>query len=568
VIPVDGDGIVPSVVSFDDDKILVGRKALNRAIVFPELSVRSVKRRMGSDEMIAIAGQQPFSPEKISSIILRYLCDEAMRVGGHDVKKVVITVPAYFSDSQRRATVAAGEMAGLEVVRIINEPTAAGLFYDLVELPEEKKKNQAAKWTYSLVYDLGGGTFDVSILKFSEIIEVVASTGDTRLGGDDFDAAITEFLLEEIKKQNKGLDLSDYRPAVARLTAAAEQAKKDLSQKGFVIIQEALIPVPKGNNPVNLECELTRTNLEEMTKDLVKRTMEFVQNALKEASLKYSDIDRVVMVGGMTRMPLITLELSRLFGDAQLPAVDPDLSVAHGAAIQGSIITGDTLDSILVDVTSHTLSIVALNEDHNLHCVPIIPRNTAIPATRQRVFYTMIGGQEKVELDVYQGESSLLAENTLIGKKYLKLASSPAQTPVEIEFSYDLNGIVHVIAEQRGYGRKVELKIDSRNPKQFTDDIIGRSEFFDGDDDDYDENDDDDDNEGLDAQSGLSESKGINYVVRRVKTALEKMESGPEKTNLSELLVRYQKALATDDNDIEIENLEDELMEKIENLNS
>ncbi|MDR3204185.1 MAG: Hsp70 family protein [Deltaproteobacteria bacterium] len=562
VIPIEGTGIVPSVVSLNGQEFLIGRKALNRAVAFPEESVRSVKRLMGTDKTIEL-GQKSLRPEEISSMILGYLKEEASRLEKIEVQRAVITVPAYFSDAQRRATIEAGELAGLKVERIVNEPTAAALFYDLVKV-EGPQRPSSKNWKYALVYDLGGGTFDVSILKLGEIVEVIASTGDTELGGDDFDKLLSERLKDRILITHK-VDLSGYPPAMARLRAAAEKAKIELSVKGSVMVEEALIPTPEKGKTVSVSMEVTRTELEIMAEPLLRLTMEYVSKALNEASLITSNIDRVIMVGGMTRMPIITKNLSDYFGYAQLPAVDPDLSVSYGAAIQGGLITGESAEQILVDVTAHTLSTESLSMEKSkgftLLCVPIIPRNTPIPAVRSRVFYSINDRQKEAMVTVFQGESEIPKENTLIGKKILALAPAPEGSPIEIEFSYDLNGVVHVVAEQRGFSRRVELRVDSRSPDDFVQYNLSTQGQNNG---------DDDDDESEDAELDTkTEDQGIdlrvNLVVRRAQQLIEKLEPGPKRDQLEAMTLTYRKALVNENSDEgELDKLEEELLKVID----
>jgi molecular chaperone DnaK len=542
VIPVDGDGVVPSVVSFSGDEILVGRKAKNRAIAFPEQSIRSVKRRMGTHDSIVI-GKESYSPEDISAMILRYLCDEAARLEGHKVSNAVVTVPAYFSDAQRRATIEAGKMAGLSVERIINEPTAAALFYDHVNL---SSSSATGSWKHALVYDLGGGTFDVSVLRMSEIIEVLASTGDSRLGGDDFDRCIVDRLVNDIISHG-GPDVSEFPPAAARLSAIAEQAKMRLSFKATVMIEEANIPTPDGRG-CTISMEMSRNDVEDWSSHLLERTVDFVRKSLDEAKLHAKDIDKVLLVGGMTKMPAVPQRLAELFGEANMPPVDPDLSVAMGAAIQGGIISGENVEQILLDVTSHTLSLGVLDLfSGDTICSPIIPRNTQIPATRAKLFRTVQDRQEFVKLEVYQGESELPRENTLIGITRLELAKTEANSPVEVEYSYDLNGIIHLTAEHKGFSKKVEVHFDSRNPQEEHSQEL---------------------NEDLDDDSpderGNQPESSVNFVTHRARTLLEGMPSGPDKISLAALLERYESALADDSDDID--DIEDELLSAMDEL--
>jgi molecular chaperone DnaK len=544
-IPVDGNGIVPSVVSLDGTALLVGRKAWNRAAAFPEQSIRSVKRFMGTTEKLKL-GDKEYEPEDISAMILRYLCDEAHKIEGHQVERVVITVPAYFSDAQRRATMEAGKRAGLTVERIINEPTAAALFYDhILASGGESKDEDSAKGSseqYALVYDLGGGTFDVSVLHMGEIIEVLASTGDTHLGGDDFDKRIVTRLLQEIK-QKENVDLEDYVPALARLNAVAERAKISLSEKASVRVEETRIPTPKGKS-CTVSMEFSREEFEAMTEDFVDRTVASVEKAMEEAQLSPDKIEKVLLVGGMTRMPAISARLEQIFGGARMPVVDPDLSVSNGASIQGGIISGENCEQILVDVTPHTLSLESLAYDYeHLECTPIIPRNTQIPVTRARTFSTISHHQRAAELKVFQGESRFPRENTLIGETFLELAPAEAGCPILVEYSYDLNGIVHLVAEQKGYSRKTEIRIDSRNPQLFS--SQGLEEI---------EEDEDDETE--------ESPNAVNFVTQRARNLIAKMEAGAKKDALEEALANYEKALLDDDE--AVDEVEDELLALIE----
>jgi len=556
-IPVDGNGIVPSVVSLDGENLLVGRKARNRAVAFPEQSVRSVKRLMGATEKLTL-GKKTYDPEDVSAMILRYLCDEARRIEGCDVERAVVTVPAYFSDAQRRSTMEAGRRAGLTVERIVNEPTAAALFYDHIHASlDSASPDPAASETkpgksseqYALVYDLGGGTFDVSVLRMGDIIEVLSSTGDTHLGGDDFDDRVVTRILQQIREKN-GLDLEGCVPALARLGSVAESARITLSDKASVRINEAHIPAPH-NKSCSVSMELSREELEEMTEDLVDRTIASVEKAMEEARLTPDRIDRVLLVGGMTRMPVIAARLEAIFGTARMPVVDPDLSVANGAAIQGGIISGENCEQILVDVTPHTLGLKTLSarRDRMYDCVPIIPRNTQIPVTRARTFFTIVRHQELVRLEVYQGESIEPNENVLIGETDLTLAEAEAHCPVAVEYSYDLNGIVHLVAEQKGYSRRTEVRIDSRNPELF------RSQNLE----DIEEDDEDADEE---IEALEENSRAINFVTQRARDLIGGMADGERKKSLSEALARYEKALKDDDD--AVDEIEDELLTLME----
>ncbi|MDR1084459.1 MAG: Hsp70 family protein [Deltaproteobacteria bacterium] len=571
VIPIEGNGIVPSVVSADGSEILVGRKALNRYLAYPEESVRSVKRLMGSDREIVLSGRN-YRPEDISALILKYLCQEAKNLENLEVERVVITVPAYFSEAQRKATILAGEKAGLKVERIINEPTAAALFYDLI-----KDGARDHGWRHALAYDLGGGTFDVSVLRMEAIIEVLASTGDTRLGGDDLDALIAGFFLEHIKEAHN-VDLTDYRPALARLTSIAEKAKIILSARGTTKIEEAAIPGPKGRT-YSLALNFNRPQLEALAMPLVDRSLECVNRALSESGLKARDIDRVLLVGGMTRMPVISEKLGVLFGKSQLPVVDPDLSVAHGAAIQGGLITGEQAEQVLVDVTAHTLSLEALVNQMELRCIPIIPRNTPIPSTRSHIFSTNMPNQEMGLLCVYQGESEYPEKNELISQTPFFLNKVSSRTPIEVEFSYDINGMIHLVAEQIGYRRKMEIDIDSRSPDRPSGSGLSKGlsflkkdgrtltaklkGFLKGNSEDSDDGipEEEWDEE---AQEPENQEIGLNFTIKRAKNLLESLENQEDLAKLSDLLDKYTKALHEDSGDID--DVEDELLIFMENI--
>lgn len=472
VIIEEGVPIVPSVVSLDEasGKIFVGREAANRFAAFPHHTVRSIKRLMGKDMKVDL-GSKGFSPEELSSFILRYLVEKATVVAGEEISKVVITVPAYFNDAQRRATIKAGEMAGLEVVRIINEPTAASLVYDNVE---DEDKEMFASSPYMLVYDLGGGTFDVSILEIKgEIKEVLASCGDTALGGDDFDERLISFLLRHIKEKY-GHDFSGNldRPLHGRVKDIAEKAKIALSDSPYVRISEVAVTVVNGE-PVNLDLEVTRAEYEEMINDLIETTMEKVKESLREAHLEAGDIGRIILVGGSTRTPLVQEKLEQMFDRTVSHSVDPDLCVALGAAVQHGLIAGEPLGHILIDVTAHSLGVKTCDyvdpetgEADNFS--PIIRRNTSIPARKAEVYYTTCENQELVQVEVYQGESGFCSENTLIGKFPYKLRPAPENSPVITEFAYDKEGLIHITLEQKGLNNRKEVTLDIR-AKRFTD---------------------------------------------------------------------------------------------------
>lgn len=459
----EGSAIVPSVVSLDEatGAFIVGRRAKNRLSAYPELSIRSVKRRMGRDEPVHL-GNRALAPEEVSAQILGYLAQEAGNATGFPVKKVVITVPAYFNDAQRRATIKAGELAGLEVVRIVNEPTAASLVYDYTDDGESLPESP-----YLLVYDLGGGTFDVSILKFNgEIREVLASCGDTALGGDDFDERLADHFARSLLDAT-GFDARDGGAALrTRLCEIAEKVKIRLSDESLVRVAEVGLHVHEGK-PLNLDLEVGRREYEAMIRDLVDRTLEKVGEALREASLESEDIGKVILVGGATRTPLIIESLSELFDTTIAHSVDPDLCVSLGAAVQHGLIAGEPLGRILLDVTAHSLGIKTIdNIDYETgepdYFSPIIRRNTRIPARKSEQYHTSIDNQELVRIEVFQGESHSCKENSLIGDFEFDLRPAPEGCPVITELSYDRDGIIHVVVEQKGYGNRREVTLDVR----------------------------------------------------------------------------------------------------------
>jgi len=551
VISIGEDPIVPSVVSFHGDEIIVGHRARNRALLHSEDTVSSVKRIVGLQDAIPLR-DRTCSPEEVSAHILGYMKAQAEEACQTEVQRAVITVPAYFSDAQRRATQKAGELAGLRVERIVNEPTAAALFYEYLGLEDLSDRERNI-----LVYDLGGGTFDVSVLRMGEITEVLASRGNTRLGGDDFDQAVVDRCLERIREEH-GRDLRGHKPALARLKHAAEVAKITLSSHPFAQIREPMLPV-SDTESIDFEMELSREELEADVHSYLETTRHEVHQALKEAGLKPGDIHSVLPVGGSTRIPAVAQLLEEEFGSSKLPAVDPDLSVAKGAAIQGAIIDGSRVNQILIDVTSHSLSTAALVDASKrlFECIPIIPRNTQIPVTRSEVFYTVSDYQKRVEISVYQGESPEPEENDLIGTIDLALTPAPVNCPITIEYSYDLNGIIRVKAEQKGYSRKREVDLDSslRNQSFVSLDL-------------------EEDEEDLleeDAASGFSDpeagqqSRVTNYILQKARSLLERLEAREEQSELQGLIRDYEQALLGKDEEA-VDEAEESLVEYLETL--
>ncbi len=554
VILVDGSPIVPSVVSFEGDSVIVGQRARNRALLYPEQTIASVKRRMGDPDPVEIAGKS-YSPEQISAHILTYLKEQAESRLSEEVKNVVITVPAYFSDAQRRATRAAGELAGLKVERIINEPSAAALFYNHLQLDEPAGNGEQL----ALVYDLGGGTFDVSVLRIGEITEVLASTGNTRLGGDDFDQKILEFCVDHIKTKHH-LDPRPHRPAMARLLAAAEQAKIGLSSAPYVRIEEALLSVG-GDKTIDISLELSRDRFEDMIQDYLDATRDEVNKALGEANLRAADIHQVLLVGGCTRIPGVIRLMDEMFGPSRKPPVDPDLCVAKGAAIQGGIITGQSCEHVFIDVTAHSLGTAALTGefDRQLRVVPIIPRNTQVPVRRSELFYTVAPEQDAVNVTVYQGESQEPDECELIGKIGLRLVPAPANSPILIEYAYDLDGIIHVRVEQKGYSKMKEANLDSRRRGQQFGDVL-EDEIIDLDLDD--QNDDGDEPDDAETSPQL-----LNYILQKARNALEQLrnDGNTEAGDLLKLITAYERALEDEDDDA-VEEAEERLLDFLDEL--
>lgn len=457
VIPVsNGVKILPSMVGIaDDGALLVGESALNQYVLHPERTVRSIKRKMGEATRVNMGGKD-YSPQEISAMILRRLKHIAEDYLGQTVGKAVITVPAYFSDAQRQATREAGEIAGLEVVRIINEPTAAALAYECGHQGGRK----------ALVYDLGGGTFDVSVVNLEgDVVEVLASHGDNHLGGDDFDRKIVDHALEYLKAQYN-IDVSKFPTAMARLQRAAEVAKISLSDHPFATLSEEYLVEDKGV-PIHLSLEIARTDYEEMIAPYIASTLEAIHITLSGAKLTVSDIDEILLVGGATRTPLVSSRLEEEFSMQPRGEMNPDLCVAMGAAIQAGIIAGDKSPSILVDVTPYTFGTSALNEmngESYPYCyVPLIRKNTPIPVSKTEVFTTVDDGQDKVDIFVYQGDDPDALNNIEIGRFTIEglRKEAPAGNLITTTFSLDLNGILHVTSREKATNLEHSITINN-----------------------------------------------------------------------------------------------------------
>ncbi|MCI5972737.1 MAG: molecular chaperone DnaK [Anaerococcus sp.] len=523
----EGNRTTPSIVAFSKDgERLVGETAKRQAITNPDRTIASVKREMGTDWKTPEIDGKTYTPEEISAMILQKLKSDAENYLNDTVTNAVITVPAYFTDAQRQATKDAGQIAGLKVDRIINEPTAAALAYGMDKETDQSK---------IMVYDLGGGTFDVSILEVGDgVFEVLSTRGNNKLGGDDFDNALVDYLASEFKKES-GVDLTKDLTAMQRLKDAAEKAKKELSSTVSTTVSLPFITAVDGQ-PVHLEQTVSRAKFDELTKHLVEATRKPVEDALKDAGLSHSDIEKVLLVGGSTRVPAVQELVKNLIGREPQRDINPDECVALGAAIQGGVLSGEVKDLLLLDVTPLSLGIETLGGV----ATKLIERNTTIPTKKSQVFTTAADGQTEVDIHVVQGEREMAADNTTLGR--FQLTGIPAARrgvpQIEVTFDIDANGIVNVTAKDQGSGKEQKITITSSS--NLSDEEIDRkvkeAEQF--------AEEDKKKKEGIDAKNNAE-----NLVYQARKTIEDAKIEGSEKEEMEAEINKLEEAIKADDID-------------------